>query len=148
MPSELEHLQALRRRYHSVKHRCYYPRSTVYVHYGGRGIQMCDEWKHSFDSFYDWAIKAGFSPALTLERINNDGNYEPSNCAWVDKKTQANNRRSSRHIEAFGEVLTLQQWADKSGMSRDVIARRLDRGWSVERSLTEKAVLGRNQYGN
>lgn len=63
--------------------------------YGGRGISVCDEWRNSFDAFAQWAVSSGFSPELQIDRINNDGNYEPGNCRWVTKKVNMNNRKSA-----------------------------------------------------
>ena len=84
--------------WHSMKDRCYNPKATSYKHYGGRGIKVCDEWKNSFKTFYDWAYSHGYDEnaprnKCTIDRINNDGDYEPSNCRWVDAKIQASNQR-------------------------------------------------------
>ena len=81
-----------------MKDRCYNPKATSYKHYGGRGIKVCDEWKNSFKAFYDWAYSNGYDEnaprnKCTIDRINNDGDYEPSNCRWVDAKIQASNQR-------------------------------------------------------
>lgn len=90
-----------------IKSRCLYVNNDCYERYGGRGIKICDEWIESFESFRDWSFKNGYSDILTIDRINNNGNYEPGNCRWVDNKTQCNNRRSNIIIKYKDEDLTL-----------------------------------------
>jgi len=77
----------------NMKTRCYNPKTWNYKNYGGRGIKVCDEWRNDFKAFYDWAVNDGYSDGLSIDRRNNDGNYEPSNCKWSTAKEQANNRR-------------------------------------------------------
>ena len=79
-------------RWKGMKRRCYDRNFSQYKDYGGRGITICDEWLYNFRTFYDWAMSHGYSPELQIDRIDNDGNYEPDNCRWVTPKENANNR--------------------------------------------------------
>ena len=98
--------------YQSIKQRCYYPKAISYKRYGAKGIVMCDEWKNDFMSFYNWAIANGYSDNLTIDRINSNGNYEPSNCRWVTYKLQANNKSSNVFLSLNGVVHTIAEWSD------------------------------------
>lgn len=82
----------LYRIYYSMKTRCYNPKHKAFHRYGGRGITVCNQWLDDFSSFKEWAVNNGYSDDLSIDRINNDGNYEPSNCRWATAKMQANNR--------------------------------------------------------
>lgn len=95
-----------------VKSRCYNPHDARYYRYGGRGIIVCDEWKSDFSSFYDWAMLNGYSENLTIDRIDNDGNYEPSNCRWSSQKEQANNRSTNIKITIGNATKTLTEWCE------------------------------------
>lgn len=121
----------------SIKRRCYAPHASNYRWYGARGIEMCDEWKNDFQAFYDWSMANGYADNLTIERKDLEGNYCPENCTWFTVKQQANNRHNNTRITAFGKTQTLQQWADETGIDYRNISRRIKRGWSVERALTE-----------
>ena len=79
-----------------MKTRCYNPKFIYYNNYGGRGIKICDEWLNDFGKFYDWTINNGYKEGLTIDRINNDGNYEPSNCRWITRAEQNRNQRKSK----------------------------------------------------
>ena len=121
-----------------MKNRCYNPNEDSYKNYGARGITICDEWlgENGFINFYNWAITHGYRDDLTINRINNDGNYEPGNCNWATFKEQANNKRTNRVIEYMGESHTCSEWADIVSIPAYDICNRLDLGWSVEDALT------------
>lgn len=113
--------------------RCYNATDAAYDNYGGRGIVMCNEWKNSFCSFYDWALENGYNDSLTIDRIDVDGNYCPENCRWVDQKTQQNNRRDNVFVEYNGKRITVAQLAEITGAKPASLRRRLKTGWSVEK---------------
>lgn len=117
--------------------RCINQNDGSFPDYGGRGIQVCKRWIESFQNFLD---DVGLRPTgKTLDRINNDGNYEPNNCHWATKKQQARNTRTNRWIEFNGQKKVLAQWADDLEIAPNVLVQRLKRGWPIERALTESA---------
>jgi DNA-binding XRE family transcriptional regulator len=129
--------------------RCTCPSHKSYADYGGRGISVCDEWK-IFVHYKELALSHGYNDTLTIDRIDVNGNYEPSNCRFADMITQCNNRRSSKFLTYQGRTLSQSQWARELGLSRHVIHERVKRGLSVEEILrTEKHVhRGENHSQN
>lgn len=119
-----------------IKNRCFRVKSSDYKHYGGRGITICSEWLE-YKPFHDWAIAAGYKEGLSIDRINNDGNYDPANCRWVPMEKQFDNRRSSHFITFNGETKTVTGWAKSTGISRSAINSRLRRGWAAEEVLVK-----------
>ena len=127
----------LYRTWSSMKGRCYNPNDPNYKDYGGRGITICDEWRDSFEAFRDWALTNGYRDDLTIERLNVNGNYEPSNCTWLTNKEQQNNKRNNHLLSYNGKTQTISQWSEETGLDWMVIYDRIRNGWPIERILTE-----------
>lgn len=124
--------------------RCYDEKNIAYHRYGGRGITICDEWKNDVKAFYDWATANGYKDSLTIDRINNDGNYCPENCRWATVKEQASNRRSNILVTHNGKTQTMKKWANEVGTPYKVVWARMQKlGWSAERALTEPVKKGK-----
>lgn len=114
------------------------PNFPDYPNYGGRGITVCQEWRESFEAF---ARDMGPTHRndLTLDRIDNEGSYEPDNCRWATAIEQARNKRSNRLITFDGKTMPVSAWAEHTGISGPAIRYRLHNGWPVERALTVPA---------
>lgn len=123
-------------KYKNMINRCYRQEDKKYKNYGGRGIKVCDEWANNFEAFYFWAINNGYSNELTLDRINVNGDYKPSNCRWVDLLTQANNKTNNRIIKFNNELHTLAEWAKIKNIKYGTLSARLKRNWSIKKALT------------
>lgn len=118
-------------------HRCTNPTDHGWDRYGGRGITVCQRWMDSFDAFIQDMGPIPNETDCTLDRINSNGNYEPSNCRWASKDVQANNTRSSRLITAFGKTQTLAQWSREYGVYSHNISSRIDLlGWDAEKAIS------------
>lgn len=111
----------------NMKQRCFNPANPYFDDYGGRGISVCDEWKHDFISFRDWSLSNGYEETLTIDRIDNDGDYTPENCRWVHISVQANNRRSTRLISYNGETHSVTEWARICNIPAPILFSRLKR---------------------
>lgn len=119
--------------WHSMKRRCSVD-SKYFKGYYGRGIKICKEWLQ-YENFAYWAIENGYKKGLSIDRIDNNGNYCPENCRWTDSKTQNNNTRSNHIVVFEGEKYTVSQLANKFNIKPNTLLYRLRRGWSVERAV-------------
>ena len=118
-----------------MRARCYNEKNPTYQRYGARGVRVCPEWRENFLNFLrDMGRRP--SPDHSLDRINNNGNYEPGNCKWSTRQEQCRNRRSSRLITLGSVTKTQAEWSDETGISQGTIYSRLKNGWSPERALT------------
>jgi hypothetical protein len=121
-----------------MKTRCYNKNFYKYPRYGGRGIIVCEEWKTNFVAFRDWALRNGYADNLTIDRIDNNGNYEPLNCRWATNKVQSNNRSSCRLITYNGETHNITEWGEKLGINPLVLGARITRyKWDIQRAFTQ-----------
>ena len=118
-----------------MKKRCNNPKSSIYKHYGGRGITVCGEWS-SFEPFYEWSMGNGYEDTLTIDRIDVNGNYEPSNCRWVTAQQQHYNTRKSHFITFEGKTLTMKEWAEEKNVPYVAFKNRLYKGWDVDKALS------------
>lgn len=127
----------------SMRERCSSTSCKGFVYYGARGVTVCDDWNNSFQAFYDWATSSGYAEGMSIDRIDVDGNYEPSNCRWVSTNIQANNKKNNVRVEYNGESRTVSEWASILGIEYRTLWMRLRRGWSVEKAFqtpTKEAV--------
>jgi hypothetical protein len=115
--------------------RCTDPSVLHSEHYLGRGILVCDRWKDPHAFYADMGSRP--SPSHSLDRIDNDGNYEPNNCRWATKSEQGRNRRTTARVTYNGRTECIAEWGRIAGISEHAIASRLSAGWSVERALTQ-----------
>jgi hypothetical protein len=119
-----------------MKKRCYNAACSSFPRYGGRGIQVCERWRKSVAAFY---ADMGDRPSKlhTLERIDNNGHYEPGNCRWATRAEQNNNTKRTRFITHDGLTLSMKEWADRCGMNRGtLVSRVVQHKWPVSRALT------------
>lgn len=135
--------------YRGMLDRCYNKNLKIYKDYGGRGISVCDEWRNSYEAFRDWALKAGYQDGLgralqSIDRIDVNGNYEPSNCRWATSKVQQKNQRNTVRYMYRGDLLTISEFEEKYGITEKYFAYgRFKRGRSFDEILKEWS-LSRN----
>lgn len=118
----------------SMKRRCSGKIAEKNARYRDRGITVCERW-HSFIHFFeDMGLRP---PGTTLERVDNNKGYDPGNCKWATPKEQQNNTRLNRRVTFAGKTQNVSQWAEELGIGVQVLFRRLNRGWTIERALTQ-----------
>ncbi len=138
--------------WHGIKQRCNDPESCNYKNYGRRGISLCSEWSENYLPFYEWSINNGYREDLSIERIDNNGNYEPLNCTWATAREQSLNKRTNRLISFNGETKTISQWSEIYGVDKRNLRWRIERGWSAEQAITtpltrfKKHVMSKSQH--
>ena len=119
----------------AMKKRCYLKSNHNYKWYGQRGIKICDEWKDNPQAFYNWSIDNGYGDNLTIDRIDVNKDYEPSNCRWVDQRTQQNNKRNNKVISYNGMPKTMAEWARYLNLDYALLKSRLLNGMTFERAI-------------
>lgn len=118
-----------------MRRRCNNENRKQYCDYGGRGITVCEEW-NDFEAFRNWALRNGYTDQLTIDRKDNDGNYEPSNCRWVTPSVQNLNTRQNANVEIDGVTKTVTEWARENGLNvRSVL-------WRYEQGIRGKELIG------
>jgi len=124
--------------------RCRRSANPAYPDYGGRGITVCDDWLNSFESFIAY-IGAKPGPEYSIDRINNDGNYEPGNVRWATRLEQMNNIRSNHWLTFQGKTMTVADWVRESGIPGPTLRRRLAKGWPLEEVFSRWATPDRKR---
>jgi len=122
------------RTWKGIKNRCYNKNIKDYTNYGLRGISMCESWKSSFENFLSDMGKAP-TPNHSIDRIDNNGNYEPSNCKWSTKIEQNNNKRTNTLIQTDWGIMTINQLSRKTGINRNTISKKIKKGLTINEIL-------------
>ena len=121
--------------------RCYNDNNKYWHRYGGRGIKLCGEWLNDREAFYQWSIEHGYRKGLEIDRIDNDGDYTPENCRWVDRHTNINNRYNTPMISVRGETKCLMDWCREYGRDRRIVYNRIFYwGWNPEDAILTETV--------
>jgi hypothetical protein len=120
-----------------MKQRCYNPRDRHYQWYGAKGVKVCDQWRDDPAAFVKWCEANGYRDGLTIDRIESTGDYTPENCRFITMSAQQRNRSSCKRISFNGETLSVQEWAEKLNIKPSTLRARFNKGWYVERALTE-----------
>lgn len=132
--------------WHGLRQRCNNPNSKDAHNYSDRGIMVCDSWNNSYEAFRDWALANGYTDDLSIDRIDVNGDYCPSNCRWATQSQQARNTRFNHLLEFNGKSQTIADWAEEIGIDYYTLAKRIGMNWSVERALTQPVKNRNNKY--
>lgn len=124
--------------------RCYNKNDKNYHNYGARGIKVCNKWKNNYWDFHKWASDK-WQDGTSLDRINNDGHYSPSNCRYATSKTQSNNTRLTHYFVINGEKKPLSVWCEEYKISHPLVYKRIMAGWDIIKSLTTKSRKSKNE---
>lgn len=124
--------------WNGMRHRCLDKKHISYHRYGGRGIKVCEEWDKSYENFKEWAINNGYQEELSIDRIDNDKDYSPSNCKWSSIKEQCNNRENNNRLTFNGVSKTVAEWSVETGLPYHTIHKRILHGWEVKDILTKE----------
>lgn len=154
--SNLIHGKQNTRLYHiwqGMKQRCYNSNSIKYNNYGGRGIKVCNEWKNSFMPFYTWAISNGYDDNKTrkeqsLDRINNDGDYEPNNCRWVTHSKNCRNRSDNVYLTKNGVSKTIAEWCEELNLDQRKVSARAKKYDSIDDILSLENLTRKKHLSN
>ena len=120
----------------NIKARCYNKSNPEYCYYGNKGICLCDEWLNNFESFYDWSINNGWNKNLSIDRINNNGNYCPENCRWTTKDVQANNTSRTHKYEYQNKIYTIKELEKEFNVPYKLLYSRLvNLNWPIEKAI-------------
>lgn len=133
----------------AMNNRCNNPKNNRYKNYGRRGISVCDEWR-DFNSFYDWSMENGYKDNLSIDRIDNNGNYEPNNCKWETIEKQMNKTTKNKYIAAFGETKTVAEWSKDTRclVNYHTLLMRLKHGWVAEKAINTKIIKNKRPASN
>lgn len=122
--------------YSGMKSRCYKDWDKDYKNYGDRGIAVCNDWLKDFSNFHKWALKNGYKEDLTIDRIDNNGNYSPENCRWTTIINQSNNKRNNIYITYQNKTKTATEWSRELKVNADTLHNRKRLGWSDDEIIS------------
>lgn len=138
LPKRMTHRKTHTKLYniwYGIKQRCYYENSASYKYYGARGISMDNSWRNDFTAFYQWSLANNYHSDLQIDRIDVDGDYTPSNCRWVSRFTNVNNKRNNVLFKYEGVTKSAKEWARYFGINYKTVMTRLRRGWSFDETF-------------